>query len=436
MGRFSAFTLRCFHRCKENHPLQYFVTSKAGYTCDLCGRKLLRGIDTASCRICDFDACSVCVNAIGFQLAIFRPDGEVLCELTAFHHWLGKDVKAAVTAKTGIPAKRQRLAGDEALEDSALLMECVRDPQLTLVVETADLADSAQELPEKAEVPSRIWKEALESLPDTCGSIREAVEQFQLNEKSWSEAEKHWIWPACVLGVVARATAGDGAELETDIASNKGRDPASFLASIKRDQTILVEVVGVGGTLCEVSLGLLWSGRECKAEIERETGIPSIEQRLLVGTSHLYDDLLLCQPLGSFSGKVKDPPEMTLVRRLNPLYSDCMAAIEDEGLRALDKEAVKELLKDRLFMGIVVSADGHALAYASDELKRDRSFVLTAIRQTPSAIAHADECLQMDDAVIYEAVSLDPDVRVYLPIDSQKKAIRFLRNLRPGEQRS
>jgi len=52
------------YMCSAHHPLKSFETDEDGYSCSKCENEFPEGSTLHGCRICDFDACSVCVKTL------------------------------------------------------------------------------------------------------------------------------------------------------------------------------------------------------------------------------------------------------------------------------------------------------------------------------------------------------------------------------------
>ncbi|CAE6945496.1 unnamed protein product, partial [Symbiodinium sp. KB8] len=115
--------------------------------------------------------------------------------------------------------------------------------------------------------------------------------------------------------------------------------------------------------------------------IKRETGLHWRRQRLL------YDQ----QPLGEDQrlGEVVDGPEAEVA----------LVHVDHQKL---------EPISDRDKLQVMLTFDGEALAYATEELRRDRDLALAAVRQNGKALRHVRGALLGDEEVVELAMASDP----------------------------
>jgi len=52
------------YQCPADHELKQFVTDEDGYSCSRCNLDFPEGTTLHGCRICDFDACEICVKTM------------------------------------------------------------------------------------------------------------------------------------------------------------------------------------------------------------------------------------------------------------------------------------------------------------------------------------------------------------------------------------
>ena len=131
--------------------------------------------------------------------------------------------------------------------------------------------------------------------------------------------------------------------------------------------------------------------------VEKATGIPSCEMRLLVGTRELrWQDLL------------RSSSDLTVLR-------DAQAKqtwVHTVGVAGLQlKHAPAEFKRDRAVVAAAVANTGHALRFASDELRADLELVLIAVRRSPGARRWVAKSLKRHPDVWEAANCLAPNAK-------------------------
>ena len=199
-----------------------------------------------------------------------------------------------------------------------------------------------------------------------------------------------------------------------------------------------------GDVVCNLSIDLKTKISDIKENITSVLNILSIEQQLLFDNIIVYDDYLLfdifmnyfvpCRThsynsldKNEYMGQplyIDQPLLFTLFRQQRPDHKEWLKVIQ-ENLRNFHM-VPKELTKDRIFMGLAVEEDGHALAYADIELLQDCKLILTAIRKTPSAITYAKYNALMNKELWIEAIRLDNSVKYYIPYQLEKELSAYL----------
>lgn len=160
-----------------------------------------------------------------------------------------------------------------------------------------------------------------------------------------------------------------------------------------------VHVTGLGGPLCSIAAKLTWRPDKLKAAVERVTGIPALEQVLIVGTCELDDDQPLLQGLagGCHVTLVRRAPEAArrLRRASEALWTELGELLEAELSEAAggDLSAILAL----------VQRDGRLLERLPEAIRANRRIVLAAVRRHPDALAHAVDALRADREVVQAA---------------------------------
>lgn len=161
---------------------------------------------------------------------------------------------------------------------------------------------------------------------------------------------------------------------------------------------------------------------DLKWEIEKATGIPEHEQRLLLGRRVLVSHELLSKV---FSTRPEAQPVQLVrmaadwVETLRNVLSGKVQIVDLDGSLRADKEIMLAAIRrcpqalqhtagslrdDRELTMIAVQHCGPALEFAAAELRADREVVLAAVRDYGLAIRYAAEHLQADPQVARTAV--------------------------------
>lgn len=149
----------------------------------------------------------------------------------------------------------------------------------------------------------------------------------------------------------------------------------------------LLEVHGLSGTLCEVSVDQFWAVANLKAAVEFETEIPQHEQRLLLGTLELRDSeslepLLKSARCGITLIRMQRPPEQ----------ADWLCRVQEDGLKL--RSAPPSVRGDAVVVLAAVRANGLALEFAALELRADLEIVMSAVQENGWAVHFAAKGLQ------------------------------------------
>eukprot|EP00928_Gymnodinium_smaydae_P083371 TRINITY_DN6660_c0_g2_i1.p1 TRINITY_DN6660_c0_g2~~TRINITY_DN6660_c0_g2_i1.p1 ORF type:complete len:487 (-),score=118.78 TRINITY_DN6660_c0_g2_i1:52-1341(-) len=173
------------------------------------------------------------------------------------------------------------------------------------------------------------------------------------------------------------------------------------------------------GSSCELEADETWTVGQVKGRMERELGIPAVEQKIVVGTEPLGDTELLID-IAAASGVAEDgdadvgdrEPELTRPRAPGVLHLTvvrCQARqatfitqVKRDGLLLRFAE---ELRDDRDVALAAVLQNGDALQFVGEGLRSDRDLVMTAVQQRGSAVQWAADSLRCDHAVAMAAVS-------------------------------
>lgn len=162
---------------------------------------------------------------------------------------------------------------------------------------------------------------------------------------------------------------------------------------------LTVNVVGAlsAEPLYAVPADLDWDVSDLKWEIERQHGVPDIEQRFLVQGRILGNWDLIRDIAPSGSNEV----EVSLMR-LDPVFAAMLRDIRAGLVRLGDVSASYQADRD-----IVLAAVGRGeevLQHAASELRSDREVVLAAVQKHGQSLKHASENLRRDDNVVKAAV--------------------------------
>lgn len=168
-----------------------------------------------------------------------------------------------------------------------------------------------------------------------------------------------------------------------------------------------LEVDGIAGHLCTVTIAEEWTVRNLKEAIELQSGIPADQQRLVLGYHELQD----AQALDLGAGRVKllrrTLEEVKFLQRLGT----CAAERAPTLLRA----APAALRAEREVVLRAVQKSGLALQFAAQELRGDKEVVLAAVSQCGHALQHATEALQSDKDVVVAAARSSEAAWTLLP---------------------
>mmetsp|Transcript_32418 Transcript_32418/g.102986 ORF Transcript_32418/g.102986 Transcript_32418/m.102986 type:complete len:347 (-) Transcript_32418:7-1047(-) len=152
---------------------------------------------------------------------------------------------------------------------------------------------------------------------------------------------------------------------------------------------------------------------DVKELVERCSGIPVVEQRLILGSNCLCmassdqalysgDSRRLQEALGleAVPGATVD---VTLLR-VAPAWAQLREALREGQLSLEELDEVSRA--DRELVLVAVAHDGHQLAHASEDLRADRQVVLAAIDHDAFALEFASAELQADRQVALRAIYL------------------------------
>jgi precorrin-6B methylase 2 len=170
-----------------------------------------------------------------------------------------------------------------------------------------------------------------------------------------------------------------------------------------------ITVRTMGGSCCEVASCDQWTRHDIGREIERQLGVPVVQQQLIHGYIILEDVMrpAAITTMGQLL-RMEGAPGMSLELSLyirSPASAEVQVAIKRVRQNGEALGSVSEELKgDREVVIEAVRQDGWALRYASEELRRDREVVTEAVRQQGSALQYVSPELKHDREVVMEAV--------------------------------
>jgi len=153
-----------------------------------------------------------------------------------------------------------------------------------------------------------------------------------------------------------------------------------------------VRIVGSGGALCEIFVDLADDVSVLKRQVQAETGIPELEQRLSLPAGELHGRDLL----GSVV-VIGGTAEVGLELR-SPEVASWLGRLREDSARKSRRlcleEAPAELLADAGFMFAAVQEHRQALRFAAPPLKAEASVVRAAVRHSGRSLGFAAEALQ------------------------------------------
>mmetsp|Transcript_66602 Transcript_66602/g.147527 ORF Transcript_66602/g.147527 Transcript_66602/m.147527 type:complete len:300 (-) Transcript_66602:115-1014(-) len=166
-----------------------------------------------------------------------------------------------------------------------------------------------------------------------------------------------------------------------------------------------------GEMLCTFTASRTWTLQSVRLEVERLSGTPRLEQRLLVAGRPWREEETLGEVLmrsGDPEGAAPLPQQgsMSLVEvsvlKVDPAWAAVLGDVESGWVELRDLN--EDLRRNREVVIAAVRASGCALQHAPEELQDDREVVLAAVRTNGSALRHASEALKRDKEIVLAAV--------------------------------
>lgn len=171
---------------------------------------------------------------------------------------------------------------------------------------------------------------------------------------------------------------------------------------------LIVDVTGLAGTLCRLTMGAEAVVEELKTALVAELGLPAGEQRLFCGVEELRPGTFLCS-LATAAGEEEEERvlELQLIRRPpeHLTWMRQLATTSGRGTREVLRGLPAGAREDREVVLAAVAADGLALEQVAAELQADRDVVLAAVSQNGCALKHAVAALRADREVVLVAAA-------------------------------
>jgi len=165
-----------------------------------------------------------------------------------------------------------------------------------------------------------------------------------------------------------------------------------------------VRVRTLGGRSFEVFASVDWTLERLRASVERASGIPAREQRLVAGTLELDFDSYHDALLGHFDPFLRDQVDLTLVRRPEDVVS-WLCHVESDP-RALGG-APERIRSSREVVRRAMRVDPACLRFAAMELLADPDLMLEALAIHGDTIDFVDLSLWSSHGFVLQAVSIN-----------------------------
>jgi len=205
-----------------------------------------------------------------------------------------------------------------------------------------------------------------------------------------------------------------------------------------------LRINGLSGRICEITAQPSWTSEQVKEAVQKEIGVPMVEQRLFQNMEELAKESSMHMFLGPLpcSDAHSAALDLTLVRRhpeqarwLDTVAADWKALRSAPDWAKADREIVlaavrqngytlqfasDELRADREVVSIAARQNGRALWFATGALCEDREVVLAAVGQSGRAYRFAGDRLRRDPGIVHAVIAQDRDALKFLEADLHK----------------